>query len=215
MFGDPHLVTLDGLQYTFNGRGEFTLVETLDQSFVLQGRMTPPPNSTSTRGTSFVALAMKQDSSPTVQIEIANGEVEVLVGGEQLDFVGSRERQFPNVTVVNVGNKTFVVRFASAVSVEASEQNHILTNILVTIPNRFSTSGLLGQLNGDPTDDLLPRNATRPLLTSSSIEDIHYQFGNTCKTITLMALATFVEPMHGLLLSGGFLQGRLCEWVDL
>ena len=28
--GDPHLVTLDGHKYTFNGRGEFTLTETSD-----------------------------------------------------------------------------------------------------------------------------------------------------------------------------------------
>lgn len=186
MFGDPHLVTMDGLQYTFNGRGEFILVETLDQSFVLQGRMALPPSVTSARGTSFIALAMKQDSSPTVQIEISNGEVGVLIDGERLDFAGSRERQFPNVTVVNIGNETFIVRFASGVSIQASERNLILTNILVTVPDHFSTNGLLGQLNGDPADDLLPRDATRHLLMSSTIEDIHYQFGNTCKACKIM-----------------------------
>lgn len=36
MFGDPHMVTLDGLKYTFNGKGEFTLIETTNNSFSLQ-----------------------------------------------------------------------------------------------------------------------------------------------------------------------------------
>ena len=44
MFGDPHLLTLDGHQYTFNGRGEFILIETRDDRFTLQGRMIPAEN---------------------------------------------------------------------------------------------------------------------------------------------------------------------------
>ena len=30
--GDPHLTTLDGLSYTFNGHGEFTLIRSTDGS---------------------------------------------------------------------------------------------------------------------------------------------------------------------------------------
>ena len=30
--GDPHLTTLDGLSYTFNGHGEFTLIKSTDGS---------------------------------------------------------------------------------------------------------------------------------------------------------------------------------------
>lgn len=180
MFGDPHLVTLDGLQYTFNGRGEFTLIETLDQSFTLQGRMAPPSDATSVRGTSLVALAMKQGSHPTVQLEVANGEFNILVGGEEVDFAGLRERRVDNVTVTNDGNATFTVRFTSGVIIQASERNHILTNILVTVPEHFSTVGLLGQFNGDPSDDLLSKNATVPLPTNSAMAVIHSHFGTTC-----------------------------------
>ena len=38
MFGDPHFVTFDGFNYTFNGMGEFTMVEESRSGFELQGR---------------------------------------------------------------------------------------------------------------------------------------------------------------------------------
>ena len=193
MFGDPHLVTLDGYQYTFNGKGEFTLVETLDRSFVLQGRMIQPTDSSSSnstsaadvRGTSFSALAVRQDSSPTVQLEVdtEDDRLLVLVAGEELDFAGMMEQRVGNVTVARQGNDTtsIVVRFVSGASVQASKLNHILTDILVTIPEHFSTRGLLGQLNGDPEDDLLPQNTDVPLLLNSTLEQIHSEFGLTCE----------------------------------
>ena len=187
MFGDPHIVTLDGYQYTFNGKGEFILSETVDSSFTLQGRMTEPPlpsdsesvNSTS-RGTSFVALAIKEEDSPTVQREVDNNELIVLVDGERVDFSAVPEQRFSNVTVNDVGNSTFSVRFGSGASLIASEVNNILTNILITLPEHYITRGLLGQYNGDPNDDLLPRNTTTPLTANVNTEDIHHNFGITC-----------------------------------
>jgi len=37
-FGDPHVTTLDGLTYTFNGLGEFVLMRVPDQSIEIQAR---------------------------------------------------------------------------------------------------------------------------------------------------------------------------------
>ena len=38
MRGDPHFTTMDGLTYTFNGRGEFVLLKT--ENVELQVRLT-------------------------------------------------------------------------------------------------------------------------------------------------------------------------------
>ena len=44
-YGDPHIITLDALQYTFNGEGEFWLVRTNNselpdsENINIQGRM--------------------------------------------------------------------------------------------------------------------------------------------------------------------------------
>ena len=42
LFGDPHIITIDGFQYTFNGLGEFWLIRSSD--FQLQGRTTKAKN---------------------------------------------------------------------------------------------------------------------------------------------------------------------------
>ena len=54
-WGDPHINTLDGRMYTFNGLGEYTLVQIEDQ-FELQGR-TDLVNMNTT-ATQFSACAM-------------------------------------------------------------------------------------------------------------------------------------------------------------
>ena len=38
VWGDPHIETLDGYEYTFNGIGEYTMLRLFDNSFTLQAR---------------------------------------------------------------------------------------------------------------------------------------------------------------------------------
>ena len=41
MFGDPHFVTFDGVTYSFNGKGEYSLVVSEARRLVIQGRTAP------------------------------------------------------------------------------------------------------------------------------------------------------------------------------
>jgi len=41
VFGDPHFITFDGVSYSFNGQGEYTLVVSEAQRLEVQGRTTP------------------------------------------------------------------------------------------------------------------------------------------------------------------------------
>ena len=67
--GDPHLVTLDGFKYTFNGRGEYTLIETTNNLFTLQGRMIQASgiNESSVAASVFSAIVGKDNNSDTIQ----------------------------------------------------------------------------------------------------------------------------------------------------
>lgn len=60
MFGDPHITTPDGKNYTFNGWGEYWLVKA-ENIFYLQGRTdrAPDNNSNPTNATVFTAFAAK------------------------------------------------------------------------------------------------------------------------------------------------------------
>jgi hypothetical protein len=46
IYGDPHVFTFDGVEYTFNARGEYRLLRSTRYNFELQGRFERPPNDT-------------------------------------------------------------------------------------------------------------------------------------------------------------------------
>ncbi len=68
-WGDPHLTTLDGVGYTFNGWGEYNLFEirTSEARFLLQGRTIPVTNSNATQ---LVAFAMESNLNYPVEVRM-------------------------------------------------------------------------------------------------------------------------------------------------
>lgn len=72
-FGDPHITTLDGKEYTFNGWGEYTLIKirTSNVNFDLQARTDLATNSNGTKinATIFSGFAGK-DSKSNVSFEV-------------------------------------------------------------------------------------------------------------------------------------------------
>ena len=183
-FGDPHIITLDGLKYTFNGKGEYILIDMLSKEFSLQGRMEAVNN----QGTVFTALVGRQSDSDAVQFEIIkDGAVTAavtLVNGEVVDFTFIKEYEFNNVTVADGGNKTFSAAFSSGVFIQVRESNDFFSALAVSLPLSFkdkSTRGLMGSFNGNSSDDLLPNLASQPLSVNATAEEIHELFGITCE----------------------------------
>ena len=133
--------------------------------------------------TAFSAVAGKQNDSDTVQLELSRRGVDALVNGERIDFEAVSVQNFNNVEVINQGNRTLAARFSSGVFIEAKEENGIMSVLLVTLPNSFhgETLGLLGTFDGNTSNDLIPKFATNPIPSNSSLQDIH-TFGVTCKT---------------------------------
>ena len=69
-FGDPHMITLDGVEYTFNGYGEYHILQIAGPGFNLQGRMQPliDEYGNVSRATVYTAFAMKETNSDVVQV---------------------------------------------------------------------------------------------------------------------------------------------------
>lgn len=198
--GDPHMVTFDGFQYTFNGRGEFVLTETSDGSFSLQGRMLPitTVQNTPSQATVYKVIAGKQNDSDTVQFEIIDdcGFI-VLVNGEQVVFGLINQQEFSNVVVSYLGNNTFSASFSSGVYVEVKEEVGIISVVSVSLPASFEekeTRGLMGSFNGNIADDLVPNSGQESLSLNSSIREIHELFGITCKWVFLSLCMHMIVP---------------------
>ena len=76
-FGDPHIDTLDGLQYTFNGWGEYTMIK-INNSNVTFELQTRTDLATSKNGTDikrinatiFSGFAAKEDRNASIRMEL-------------------------------------------------------------------------------------------------------------------------------------------------
>lgn len=163
------------------------LVETSDGSFSLQGRMLQitTAQNTMSRATVYKAIVGKQNNSDVVQFEIVEdcGFI-ALVNGEQVIFGLINQQEFNNVVVSYLGNNTFSASFSSGAYVEAREEVGMISVLSVSLPPSFEgseTRGLMGSLNGNITDDLLPNSGQVPLSLNSSVREIHELFGITCK----------------------------------
>ena len=179
-------MTLDLHKYTFNGKGEFVLIETNDQSFTLQARMVEVKTSSGRVGeaTVFSACVAKEKSSSTVQFELDNiTSLIAFVDGERISFDDLKRQEFDNVTVTDSGNKTLNAIFSSGAFIQVQEQNGFISVLFVSLPERFKskTQGLMGPYNGDKTDDLTPKGNKAILPLNSTIQTIHEEFGITCE----------------------------------
>ena len=189
-------MTLDLHKYTFNGKGEFVLIETNDQSFTLQGRMIEVKTSLGTvaDATVFSACVAKEKSSSTVQFEIETIDnitsVITLVDGERANFDELKIQDFENVIIFKSGNNTLSATFSSGAFLQVEEQNGFISVLIVSLPESYKskTQGLMGPYNGNKTDDLTPRENGTILSLNSTIQEIHEKFGMTCKCMLVTNL---------------------------
>lgn len=195
LFGDPHMVTLDGVKYTFNGQGEFTVLKVNNTDFVLQARMLPLTNDRGqpTKATVFTTFAMKARNSDTVQVGL-NGRhtIDVRINGNLTEFEEQLLQDFNGVSVQKHENSSkYSVMFSSGISVTIEGQRDLLQLILVVpVSYKGRTSGLLGLWDDDKQKEFLKPDGTF-LATSSDMSTIHHQFGLKWATTAADSLFTY------------------------
>ncbi|XP_071951342.1 sushi domain-containing protein 2-like [Antedon mediterranea] len=186
--GDPHILTLDGLAYTFNGHGEYVLIDALGGLFEMQGRTEPIKNGTTPiKATRFTAIAAKFNND--TMVHVALNQVRGLVAYTTEDYVWSRIDFDDNPIWSGTGLTIFYTKATNETSVSITvafdfglsfvvEANNDLMSIIVYGPEMLhgNTSGLLGNWNDDVTDDLRTPNGDI-IPSNSSLQDIHYDFG--------------------------------------
>uniref|UniRef100_A0A672G2A6 Sushi domain-containing protein 2-like n=1 Tax=Salarias fasciatus TaxID=181472 RepID=A0A672G2A6_SALFA len=159
VFGDPHFITFDGVSYSFNGKGEYTLVTAENKNLTIQGR-TEPVNST-IKATMLTSVVMKEASSDVMEVRLAGGRhgLEVLHNQKSLSFTEQSWMDLDGVFVFSPTSSNVTVMFPSGAGVEVRLRGGSMTTT-VLLPEEFEThtKGLLGFMNGDPKDDLMLSN---------------------------------------------------------
>ncbi|XP_037609602.1 sushi domain-containing protein 2-like [Sebastes umbrosus] len=159
VFGDPHFITFDGVRYSFNGLGEYTLVTSSRKRLTIQGR-TERVNET-IKATTLTAVAMKERASDVVEVRLVAGHngLEVLQNQKTLSFSEQRWMDLHGVFVFSPTSTNVTVMFPSGAGVEVRLREGTMTTT-VLLPEDFkdATLGLLGKMNGYASDDLALSN---------------------------------------------------------
>ncbi|XP_041471621.1 mucin-4-like [Lytechinus variegatus] len=183
-WGDPHINTIDGKKYTFNGLGEYRLMSyNHGDPFVLQSRTGKAFNGTEPveHGTVFTGFAATQGIT-TVEFQLNDNrtEMNILVNRTSINMTAFLEDGFDSLDQTFIlsldtsdnetepANETKVTALFQAdghpsTSFTVTFKNAIL-DIGVMVPSEYSENGtgmgLLGNVNGNKSDDFLLRNGT-------------------------------------------------------
>ncbi|XP_077044149.1 sushi domain-containing protein 2 isoform X2 [Agelaius phoeniceus] len=163
-FGDPHFFTFDGLNFTFNGLGEYTLVESNLTSLRVQGRTQQAhfSNGTGARGTGLCAVAMQENNSDVIEVRYSEDlRLEVLLNQRVLSFSEQTWMDLKGLFLYSTPDQNITVMFSSGSGVEIRGNGGFLT-LTVLLPEKFMnhTWGLFGVMNGNPEDDYTFKNKT-------------------------------------------------------
>ncbi|XP_030838223.1 sushi domain-containing protein 2-like, partial [Strongylocentrotus purpuratus] len=183
--GDPHISTLDSTTYTFNGHGEFTLLNALNDTFILQARAAPLVGTSD--ATVFVAMAARFGDSDIIHIQtnerrVLDAYVRLAGDGQhftRIEFDQASRWSYSGVSVTgrNITSGGIIVAFDGGLGLNLKAAEGAMS-ILLVAPDSFrgQTQGLMGTWNGNASDDFLTPQGSflSPDLTT---EQLHYQFG--------------------------------------
>ncbi len=180
------MITLDNLRYTFNGFGEFILLQTEDSSFILQGRSYLLPGNRGATEFSAIVARLEGISVQLITVITSRRVLDVFVGDERLDLSATKNQYFDEFTVTRKDNVSISITFLNGVYLECradATRGLLMSPIIVGIPETFmnQTNGLLGKYNGIKEDDLTPKGSNTSLPINSTILEIHRPFGFSCE----------------------------------
>ncbi|SET60723.1 von Willebrand factor type D domain-containing protein [Nitrosomonas marina] len=176
--GDPHLRTFDGLSYDFQAAGEFTIVRGSGPDLEMQVRQEPWGSRTDVSVNTAVAMRVGNDvvgiyTGQPNPVNI-NGVFVAIAPGETVPVDGGTVHRDGNAyTVTNEHGDGFWARVGSGAI-------NLRTFICA---DRDSVAGLLGNNDGDHTNDIALADGTQ-LSSSPTAGDLYGQFADSWRVTT-------------------------------
>ncbi|TRY84670.1 hypothetical protein DNTS_003188 [Danionella cerebrum] len=176
VLGDPHFITFDGLEFTFNGKGEYTLVHAPAYELSVQGRTEPMAfeNGTVAMATRLSSVAMREKDSDVIEVRLGEraGDLQVLMNHQLLSFGEQKWLDLKGVFVFSPKASNVTVMFPSGTGLEVRADVGVMT-LSILLPDQLqnSTQGLLGTMNDNPSDDFTSSNGTI-ISSNSSVQEV-------------------------------------------
>lgn len=153
--GDPHCMTFDGLSFDCQAQGDFLLFRAESTQTTMQARFEKVPDIP--QATWTTGIAVREDSSNLVEITITGGEISLLVDGVPYDegtatLVGV-ELDINTTAIPPSYEITFPSGFEVVVKIYQHSGLWSYMNFHISVPIGLETNGLLGNNNGDMSDD--------------------------------------------------------------
>ncbi|XP_045479258.1 protein mesh isoform X3 [Harmonia axyridis] len=197
VYGDPHIVTFDGLEYTFNGKGQFVLVKTnvASQRLEVHARFEqmPPNKFNEVKATQLTSIAVRGNASTIIEVRLRPKEARWRY---RLDVIANKEKRlffdrpslkfqhFSGLTVYtptyNLNQSEVIIMLDSGAGVEVVESMGFMS-ARVYLPWTFinKTLGLFGNWSFDITDDFTKPDGTKNPITVNinDMQNVYDNFG--------------------------------------
>ncbi|XP_059160482.1 uncharacterized protein LOC131944017 [Physella acuta] len=167
--GDPTITTLDGVNYAMNGWGEYCMMEIDSENFTIQTRTgrAVTVNGTLSSATVFIGFAVKESNQTTFQVLLSSSNTTMLLTSYGVDITNDFYKDLDSEIIVATdsiqitreykNNRTIAIAtFTCGVTIHVHVAVRCL-EIMFEVPKDLQgkTRGLLGNFNGNTTDEFI------------------------------------------------------------
>ncbi|MDJ1184468.1 VWD domain-containing protein [Roseofilum casamattae] len=177
IFGDPHLLTFDRRRLSFQAVGEFIQAKSSSSNFEVQGRYKQVGRNASLVDAVAVKLdrdrvGMYAQQNPPLRVNGTPTNIEDKDELLVLDGGGKIYRDGSNYTIISPTGEGVKVRRVPA------GRSSLLVEVVIPETRRGQVTGLLGNFNGDASDDIQTRSG-EILPPNPNYEQLYKIFGNS------------------------------------
>lgn len=158
-WGDPHLTSFDGQKYDHHAIGEFVLTRSKDKHFEVQVREAPYGSSSSLAINIAAAMRVGNDRVAIYSQDFPDNNTQdpLRVNGKTIS--GEKQNLSGGGFVARTGSGSYLVQWPSGEQVTVKIFNKLVeVTPGVSEGDRGQLEGLLGNFNGNPSDDFMTRD---------------------------------------------------------